>query len=514
MGASLLLAGQLFEGARVGKLGGAHRVYCCKMPARAAEDNPVDSLDSHSSRPGRADGGLDAPIKEKMETAFGADLSSVRVHEDGEAAKMGAQAFTRGSDLHFAPGQYQPDTARGQELIGHELAHVVQQSEGRVAASFQAKGLAVNDDPGLEAEADAIGARAARGERVADLGGADVGAGFSSIAQCYLDQKIAKKDWRVADDLSIAIRQDTSKPAYGSHNFFAEASLIKSSSAILKAQTSRLELTAAAETMSVTDGKSTKTLHRVEPKNNRDGTSGNDKGATGMQWPDDCGYAANAVMQGNTKTKAVYSDADTEKKAAAAEAMTNVAVGAVAGPAMGAVAGKGAAAVSTAASQHEGSTLDYNSDETQYRGNTLYTPHMMLDEILSATLDPDPVKAWAKYQAMKPDEREDFDRNVGINKYASPETGEALSIVSNKDEYVDGKSAWNFHWGGVAMKSGGDFVTMENFAGSGGDAWDFQMYGSAKKAGQTFHEQQEERTAQNGQDEYGPNPTTIRVRPG
>lgn len=64
------------------------------------------------------------------------------------------------------------------------------------------------------------------------------------------------------------------------------------------------------------------------------------------------------------------------------------------------------------------------------------------------------------------------------------------------------------------MKSGGDSVTLENFAGSGTDAWDFQMYGPASKAGQTFHEQQESRTQHDGvTPEYGDNPTTIRVKP-
>jgi hypothetical protein len=55
------------------------------------------------------------------------------------------------------------------------------------------------------------------------------------------------------------------------------------------------------------------------------------------------------------------------------------------------------------------------------------------------------------------------------------------------------------------MRSGGDSVTMENFAGSGADAWDFQMYGPPNKAGQTFHEQQEQRS-HNGTPEYRDHP--------
>jgi hypothetical protein len=95
----------------------------------------------------------------KMEAALGADFSGVRVHVGGQAARIGALAFTTGNDLYFAPGQYQPDSARGQQLIGHELAHVIQQRQGRVRAP--AHGVAVVQDRALEAEADRLGMRAA-----------------------------------------------------------------------------------------------------------------------------------------------------------------------------------------------------------------------------------------------------------------------------------------------------------------------------------------------------------------
>lgn len=115
-----------------------------------AKDGPAQALPDH--------------VRGKMESSLGADFSAVRVHEGPESAAIGAQAFTQGTDVHFAPGRYQPESASGQELIGHELAHVVQQSQGRVATTTQAKGVAINDDPALESEADEMGARAARGE--------------------------------------------------------------------------------------------------------------------------------------------------------------------------------------------------------------------------------------------------------------------------------------------------------------------------------------------------------------
>jgi hypothetical protein len=109
---------------------------------------------------------MPAAVQAKMENAFGADFSAVRVHQGPQAASIGALAYTQGADVHFAPGQYDPGSQRGQELLGHELAHVVQQSQGRVQATAQAKGLPLNDDASLEREADAMGAKAARGEPV------------------------------------------------------------------------------------------------------------------------------------------------------------------------------------------------------------------------------------------------------------------------------------------------------------------------------------------------------------
>lgn len=98
-------------------------------------------------------------LRAQMEQAFAADFSDVRVHEGAHVSALGALAYAQGSGLHFAPGQYAPDSEAGRELIGHELAHVVQQRAGRVAGGDGG----VNRDASLEAEADAAGAKAARG---------------------------------------------------------------------------------------------------------------------------------------------------------------------------------------------------------------------------------------------------------------------------------------------------------------------------------------------------------------
>lgn len=103
---------------------------------------------------------LESGIRARMERFFGADLSGVRVHEGPAASAMGALAFTLGDTLHFSPGSYDPSTREGVELLGHELTHVLQQREGRVHNPY-GQGVAIVQDPGLEAEADAMGRKLA-----------------------------------------------------------------------------------------------------------------------------------------------------------------------------------------------------------------------------------------------------------------------------------------------------------------------------------------------------------------
>jgi hypothetical protein len=109
-----------------------------------------------------AGGGRPLPegVRGKMEAALGANFADVRVHVGRQAERIGAIAFALGSDIYFAPGRFQPDAVHGQHLLGHELAHVVQQRAGRVKNPL-GSGLAVVQDHALEAEADRLGRHAA-----------------------------------------------------------------------------------------------------------------------------------------------------------------------------------------------------------------------------------------------------------------------------------------------------------------------------------------------------------------
>ncbi|MBP7628507.1 MAG: DUF4157 domain-containing protein, partial [Zoogloea sp.] len=94
--------------------------------------------------------GLPLPANERryFEDRLQADLSAVRIHPEAEAAhSLGANAFAAGRDIGFAPGRWQPGTHEGRRLLGHELAHVIEQ--GR-----RGQPVVQLDDAAKPAEAD------------------------------------------------------------------------------------------------------------------------------------------------------------------------------------------------------------------------------------------------------------------------------------------------------------------------------------------------------------------------
>ena len=99
--------------------------------------------------------GMPDGLKAGIESMSGLSMDSVRVHYgSSQPAQLNALAYAQGSDIHVAPGQ--------EQHLPHEAWHVVQQAQGRVQPTMQLnEGVPVNDDAGLEQEADVMGARAA-----------------------------------------------------------------------------------------------------------------------------------------------------------------------------------------------------------------------------------------------------------------------------------------------------------------------------------------------------------------
>jgi hypothetical protein len=106
-----------------------------------------------SAAPNRT--GMPDHLKAGVESLSGLSLDNVSVHYNSEQpAQLNALAYAQGTDIHVAPGQ--------EQHLPHEAWHVVQQAQGRVQPTMQLNaGVPVNDDAGLEREADVMGGRAA-----------------------------------------------------------------------------------------------------------------------------------------------------------------------------------------------------------------------------------------------------------------------------------------------------------------------------------------------------------------
>ena len=113
--------------------------------------NPVQrqEISEKSNKTGMPDN-----LKSGVENLSGYSMDDVKVHyNSSKPAQLQAYAYAQGTDIHIAPGQ--------EKHLPHEAWHVAQQKQGRVQPTLQMKtGVAVNDEAGLENEADVMGQNA------------------------------------------------------------------------------------------------------------------------------------------------------------------------------------------------------------------------------------------------------------------------------------------------------------------------------------------------------------------
>ncbi|MBW1880363.1 MAG: DUF4157 domain-containing protein [Deltaproteobacteria bacterium] len=431
---------------------------------------------------------LPEAIRKRMEFAYDTDFSKVRVFEDDQAEQAGALALARGNEVHFKPGVYAPDTARGKEILGHELAHVVQQGGEQAPARPWRKGD-VNISRGLEREADVAGARAARGDVAEVSGTAEAGDVhlYTPIAKEKQSDGAWKADMplRVSDDGNMAVGQ---RSAYGSHQFWTNASQLNAANAILESNKSVMKLTTGSEKLEgeAPDGSGERALLEVVVENRATGTKGDD-----MSLWADCGKSfrdVSGIGEGSggnsSETTAVYN----WKKNPDPKILSKF----------------------VAIMEKIGMATALDGTKSGEAETASAKPEDMKNEILSKFMSTGDLSLYeAMEKHLSKEEMQIIDEFIGINRFASPEVGEGYTISSG-GEFYEGKKTWNFHWAGVVMKSGGDNVVLENYAV--GDSkkqntkWKFQMYGPPSKEGQTFHEQHE------GMKQHGKTPTTMRVR--
>ncbi len=133
--------------------------------------------------------GLPDSLKTGIENHSGFSMDDVRVHyNSSKPATVQALAYTQGTDIHVAPGQ--------EQHLPHETWHVVQQMQGRVQPTTEIGGMPVNNDAGLEREADVMG----RGVLQAKTRNKIAFSNIHSLAiQCTLEEEKRKRAYQIGE---------------------------------------------------------------------------------------------------------------------------------------------------------------------------------------------------------------------------------------------------------------------------------------------------------------------------
>ncbi|MEA2463428.1 MAG: hypothetical protein QOJ98_1175 [Acidobacteriota bacterium] len=462
----------------------------------------MTAFPSHGGQP------LPHDVRQRMESLFSAGFADVRVHVGPHVSSLGANAFTHGTHVHFAPGQYAPGTPQGIQRLAHELAHVVQQRSGRARNPF-GSGVAVLHDHALEAEAERMSQRAG----VANAVHPPAGPGAPPIqrytvvgsARIFADLP-AKRPWfsypyavlgsarlaaqmprtgiggrhrflttkdgnnanvhnsdrnglsiRVSDDGNMAI-ENTDLRTRQPKVFYATTGVVTASNAALQSVGSKFRLRENGRPLTILTGwYSSKTLNEV----------------TGEYL--------------NDLNVAVSPNRAPQNCNAMAEQLTGKPRGFLQG---------GAGTALTVAGRVAPTAMEQYDLAYRY-----YNRRMELSPERNREL----INRFAREYPRE--RREDVSDRESANIWARPNVGEAYMIASlgsgpdlgggrsTLRDYTSGEDrtvSWPYHYAGVVARSGNDRVTLENYARGDNrmeDAdprWYFQMYGEG--SGQTFHE--------------------------
>ncbi|MCP3930094.1 MAG: DUF4157 domain-containing protein [Bacteroidetes bacterium] len=123
-------------------------------PAKSDNQQTLEQANQSIGQP------LPIKIRNDLESGLRTNLSAVRIHtgqmSDRASNSINANAYTIGNNIHFASGQYSPESSAGRELIAHEVVHTVQQAKGATTIrSDKTVELSQSSDP-TEIEADNI----------------------------------------------------------------------------------------------------------------------------------------------------------------------------------------------------------------------------------------------------------------------------------------------------------------------------------------------------------------------
>lgn len=414
----------------------------------------------------------------------GFDFSRVRIHTDSRAAEsahaLNAIAYTVGNNIVFGAGQYAPETAYGQKVLAHELAHVVQ-SNGVATDSANVHRFTAFTP---------------------DQQSTDASLGWKHPGSAEL---------RVSDDGVLAAEDKGWGPGQSKRAWTTPAKIAESNG-ILASQKSRAKLRQKSGGEDIA-GQSpasgeVMTLNEIEPFR---------EGGGKFNLASDCGTAARQVMGsepsgdsgaglGGFLGFAVGGAAGGAAGFGIASAIDKgysglgAAIGAFAGAILGLVGGffagreiekstkrkKDTAVIRGAGGEEELLT------PRSYHGGDPTTPEEITEEVMRKEFGPGLTRKelLARYEALSADEKKKFDEKYGIDQFAVPRVGQGLTIGTEKDQpgfMTNSDMTWNFHYAAAVLRSGPDFITLESAAYWDSDDWIFFMYGPESK-GQSFHE--------------------------
>lgn len=110
-----------------------------------------DYLESSLKANSQSGNTLPEEVRTSMESKLGFDFSSVKIHKNMEAKEasdsLNANAFTYGNHIYFNSSKYNPGSREGQELLAHELTHVVQQNASPIGEIQRDEDETISPDP-------------------------------------------------------------------------------------------------------------------------------------------------------------------------------------------------------------------------------------------------------------------------------------------------------------------------------------------------------------------------------
>ncbi len=472
---------------------------------------------------------LPAGVRRELEAAFGARFGRVRVHTDGDGTRGGQVAWVLGEDIHVAAGVWPPGTPWGRRVLGHEVAHVVQQRAGRVGRGA--------DRRALEAEAHAAGERFALGLPVRLPGGKGgplavptpavqcwnsvtsagrAGAGVVMGAHVWSNPSAAQDAFIGQNNANLVAVPAPADPAVSFLNAAGNLNLVSADPANVTLRVSANGRLAIEDC--VLTARQPKVFYATQALITESNAWRRAVGNAATLVPDSALANQTITINGQVLYRVTVSLDSWGGRGIAAVGPQNC--DAVVSAALGAgyvetVAPDGMGVLPLELPESEIARLLVNPAPPPVSGAPLSVQQADTARVIAAAYG-----TALRNNAFRQVAGVSADRYFGVNQYAAPDLGEAFSVCSlqavpagstlmtaqvSTDHsragapVLDSGSFWSAHWASVVIKDGSDVITLENYArnteAAPSDAartrigYYFQMYDTAPGAplNHTFH---------------------------